>query len=54
MRYKQLWNYGDKKYVSVDTDGTKGIVGFVPDESVRLGRWGIRIKKNLCRRSDYR
>jgi hypothetical protein len=35
------WSYGEKKYVSVDTKGTKGIVGFVPNEKVTLGDWEI-------------
>ncbi len=35
------WNYGEKKYVSVDSKGTKGIIGFAKDEKVNLGDWEI-------------
>lgn len=36
------WNYGEKKYVTVNTNGTKGVIGFVPDERVILGDWEIQ------------
>lgn len=42
------WSYGDKKYVSVNTDGTKGIIGFVPDGAVRLGTWEVRVENSFA------
>ncbi len=35
------WNYGEKHFVSVNTKGTKGIIGFAPIEKVTLGDWEI-------------
>jgi hypothetical protein len=35
------WNYGDNGYFTINTSGTKGVVGFLPDETVALGDWGI-------------
>jgi hypothetical protein len=35
------WNYGEKQFVSVNTKGTKGIIGFAPNEKVTLGDWEI-------------
>jgi hypothetical protein len=35
------WSYGDKNFVSIDTKGTKGIIGFVQNEKVSLGNWQI-------------
>lgn len=35
------WSYGEKKYVTVNTEGTKGIIGFAPNEKVKLGNWEI-------------
>jgi hypothetical protein len=35
------WHYGEKKYVTVDTKGTKAIIGFAQDEKVTLGEWEI-------------
>jgi len=37
------WNYG-KKYVAINTRGTKGIVGFAKNESVNLDDWQIRLE----------
>lgn len=38
------WNYGDKKYVTVNTDGTKGVIGFAADEPISLGDWQVCIE----------
>lgn len=35
------WSYGDKNFVSVDTKGTKGIIGFARHEKVTLRNWEI-------------
>lgn len=35
------WNYGDNGYFTINTSGTKGVVGFLPDKTVALGDWGI-------------
>jgi hypothetical protein len=35
------WNYGEKKFVSVDTKGSKGIIGFAQNEKITLGDWEI-------------
>lgn len=35
------WSYGDKNFVSVDTKGTKGIIGFAQHDKVTLGNWEI-------------
>ncbi|WP_372948244.1 hypothetical protein [Mariniphaga sp.] len=35
------WSYGDKNFVSIDTKGTKGIIGFAQNEKVNLGDWQI-------------
>jgi hypothetical protein len=35
------WHYGEKKYVSVDTKGTKGMIGFAQNETIHLGDWQI-------------
>jgi len=36
------WNYGTKKYVTINTSGTKGVVGFAKNESVTLDDWQVR------------
>jgi hypothetical protein len=35
------WSYGEKDFVSVNTRGTKGIMGFAQNEMVKLGDWEI-------------
>jgi hypothetical protein len=35
------WHHGDKKFVTLNTAGTKGVVGFWPNEKVQLGDWEI-------------
>lgn len=36
------WKYGEKKYVTLNTKGTKGIVGFWQGERITLGDWEIQ------------
>ena len=38
------WSYGEKKYVAINTDGTKGIIGFAPNEGVSLGVWKVKVE----------
>lgn len=33
------WHYGEKGYFTINTDATKGVVGFLPDETLELGDW---------------
>ncbi|MFA5533084.1 MAG: hypothetical protein WDA19_01200 [Mariniphaga sp.] len=35
------WNYGERKYASINTKGTKGIIGFADNKNVELGDWTI-------------
>jgi hypothetical protein len=35
------WHYDSRPYVSVDTKGTKGMIGFAQDEKIHLGDWHI-------------
>lgn len=35
------WSFGEKDFVSVDTKGTKGVIGFAQNEKVVLGDWVI-------------
>ena len=35
------WEYGKKNYVTINTIGTKGILGFAPNEKISLGNWTI-------------
>lgn len=35
------WQYGDKGYFTINTDGTKGVVGFLPDKTLEFGDWKI-------------
>jgi hypothetical protein len=35
------WSYGEKDFVSVNTKGTKGVIGFAQNEMVKLGDWEI-------------
>jgi len=36
------WRYGDKKFVTLNTPASKGVVGFAGNETIRLGDWEIR------------
>src|SRR5690606_35005240 len=35
------WTHGENEYFTINTPGTKGIVGFLPDEKVNLDGWEI-------------
>jgi len=35
------WTYGDKKYATINSRGTKGVIGFAQDEAVKLDDWEI-------------
>jgi len=35
------WHYGQKGYFTINTSGTKGVVGFLPAEKIELGDWTI-------------
>jgi len=39
-----VWEYGDNDYFTVNTDGTKALVGFAPNTKVELGDWQIETK----------
>ena len=36
------WSYGDNEYFSVNTPGTKGVVGFLPNGKIMLGDWEMQ------------
>jgi hypothetical protein len=36
------WSYGENKYFTVNTPGTKGLVGFLPGRSIGLGDWEMQ------------
>lgn len=36
-----FWSYGEDDYFSINTMGTKGLVGFIPDEEIQLGDWAL-------------
>jgi hypothetical protein len=33
------WSYGERQFFSVNTPGTKGVVGFIPEREIMLGDW---------------
>lgn len=35
------WHYGEKGYFTINTDATKGVVGFLPDKTLELEGWKI-------------
>jgi hypothetical protein len=36
-----FWSYGEHDYFSINTPGTKGLVGFIPDDEIHLGDWTL-------------
>jgi hypothetical protein len=36
------WVYGQNDYFTINTAGTKGIVGFIPDKKIMLGDWELQ------------
>lgn len=36
-----FWSYGEKKYFTINTAATKGIVGFIPNKEIKLDDWEI-------------
>lgn len=35
------WNYGTNDYFTINTEGTKGVIGFIPNEKITLNNWVI-------------
>lgn len=35
------WHYGEKKYAIINTNGTKGVIGFAEKEPIQLDEWSI-------------
>lgn len=35
------WNYGTNGYITLHSEGTKGVIGFIPDEKINLGNWSL-------------
>lgn len=35
------WHYGEKDYVTINTAGTKGVIGFIPGKDIVLDDWTI-------------
>jgi hypothetical protein len=42
------WDYNDKGFFTINTKGTQGIVGFLPDRSVALGDISIQSSNNFA------
>jgi hypothetical protein len=36
------WLYGQNNFFTINTPGTKGVVGFIPNEKITLGDWEIQ------------
>ncbi len=36
------WQYGNNQYFTINTPGTKGMVGFIPDEEIVIGDWHLQ------------
>jgi hypothetical protein len=36
------WFYKDKGFFTINTEGTKGVVGFLPKEPLEMGNWKVR------------
>lgn len=36
------WHYPDNGYFTINSEGTKGVVGFLPKQTIQLGNWSIR------------
>lgn len=39
-----VWHYGENKYITINTKNTKGVVGFVPNQEIKLDDWTISIE----------
>jgi hypothetical protein len=42
------WHYGEKKYVTLNTEHSRGIVGFWPKENIALGDWEINTENSFA------
>jgi len=42
------WYYGDQSYVTINTAGSKGMIGFVGGETVELGNWQITCENHFA------
>lgn len=34
-----IWNYGADDYITINTEGTKGVIGFIPNRKITLDNW---------------
>ena len=41
------WNYAHKGYITINTENTKGVIGFTDNKEIKLGQWKIQIKNDF-------
>ncbi|MDO1499034.1 hypothetical protein Q2T40_01420 [Winogradskyella maritima] len=42
------WDYSEKGYISINTQGTKGIIGFTNNKTFHLGGWKLRTENEFA------